>query len=85
MQGWLIGKGDAVMKITNQPMELPYAIAHRAGYERYEGEGPGLYFYYYRTRQEAEKVRRALKRKGKFAGRVEYRPDECRQLGFVSF
>ena len=57
-------------------------FAKRAGFK---GEAPGLYFHYFRTRDEAEKSRRYCLRKKHYAGPVEYRPGECYTLGEIVF
>lgn len=61
-------------------LELPWAHAKRRGFT---GEAPGLYFFYFRTRAEAEKSRAAAQRMTRYAGKIEYRPGECYQLGGV--
>jgi hypothetical protein len=60
--------------------ELPWAFAKREGFA---GTAPGLYYHYFRTEAEAKKSQIWLKRRGKYAGKIEYRPDECYQLGAV--
>ena len=62
--------------------ENPWAFAKRPGYK---GEAPGLYFHYFRTRDEAAKSRRYCLRKKHYAGPIEYRPGECYTLGEIVF
>lgn len=70
------------MQITNTRTELPWAYAKRPGFK---GEAPGLYFYYFRSADEAHKSRRTAIRQKKHAGPVEFRPDEAWSLGAVRF
>ena len=70
------------MQIIERKGENPWAFAKRDGFK---GEAPGLYFHYFRTRVEAQKSRRYAKRKGHYAGDVEYRPGECYSLCDIRF
>ncbi len=62
--------------------ENPWAFAKRPGFK---GEASGLYFHYFHTKAEAIKSQQYAKRKGKYAGEVEYRPGECYTLGEIVF
>lgn len=68
------------MQLFDKPIEQPWAFAHRKGFK---GEAPGLYFLYYATKEEAEKSRIKKIRKKRYAGKVEYRPQESWHAGYI--
>jgi hypothetical protein len=65
------------MVTITKPVELPWAYAKRKGFS---GTAPGLYFQYFRTRAEAERSAALNKR---WHGPIEYRPGECRHIGYI--
>lgn len=63
--------------------ERPWAYAHRKGFK---GAAPGLYFHYFKTRENAERAFASAKRHHrKVYGQVEYRPGECFELDAFTF
>lgn len=68
------------MKILAKPIEQPWAIQHRKGYE---GKASGLYFYFFRTKPEAEKCAARMDRKNKWRGEVVYMPGHSRLIGYA--
>ncbi len=68
------------MKIFRKPIELPWAVPKKEGFK---GDASGLYFLFYRTRDEAMKTHRLLKREGKWTGPVEFRPGEAWHAGYL--
>jgi hypothetical protein len=60
--------------------ELPWAVPKKPGFA---GEVSGLYFWFYRTRKEAEETQKVLERKKQYTGPIEYRPGECYALGRI--
>jgi hypothetical protein len=63
--------------MNERRIELPWAYAKRPGFK---GETPGLYFFYFRTRGEAQKSVKFCERKKIWHGQVEYRPNECHAI-----
>jgi hypothetical protein len=74
------GQQENTIMLFAKPIEQPWAFAHRKGFK---GDAPGLYFRYYEKREEAEKARSAVLRKGKYAGEIEHRPNESWFAGYV--
>ena len=70
------------MRFIDERCELPWAFAKRRGFT---GKAPGLFFYYFKTKQEAEKSVRWMKRKKLWHGPIEYRPGEAFRLGSFKF
>ena len=66
--------------MNDRRQERPWAVPKRKGFTGY---APGLYFWYYATRDQAEQARSSLVLKGKFTGPVEHRPGECYALGWI--
>ena len=64
----------------HRAQEMPWAYATK---QRFKGEAPGLYFRYFRTREEAEKSLAWMKRKKRWHGPIEHRPGECYQIGHI--
>ena len=62
--------------------ELPWAVAKKPGYA---GTASGLYFHFYRTKDEAEQSRHAMQRRGKYQEPVIYMPGHFYQLGEIRF
>lgn len=61
--------------LLEKPIEQPWAFATRKGFN---GEAPGNYFMYFRTREEAEHRRAHHERRWpeRYRGPIEHRPGE---------
>lgn len=71
-------------QIIERRGELKFAIAKSPDKAGWSGSAPGLYFWYYATRAEADKSIAYLDRKKIKHGPVEVRRNECFQLGAVA-
>ena len=69
------------MQLLEKPVEQPWAYATRKGFN---GEAPGLFFRYFKTREEAEKSLAWMERKKRWHGPIEHRPGESYHAGYIS-
>lgn len=74
------------MRLLAKSIEEPWAFQYRTGFVPKPDNpsyGTGLYFRYFRTKEEAERIRAKVLAKGKFAGPIEHRPGESFIVGSV--
>lgn len=68
------------MHLLKKPIELPWAVPKKEGFK---GEASGLYFWFYRTHDEAKKAQRALRRAKKWTGDIKFMPGEAYHAGYI--
>ncbi len=64
----------------SKPVELPWAVPKKTGYD---GRASGLYFYFFRTHEEAKRCEHAMKKDRKWIGSARFMPGEAFHLGYI--
>ena len=66
--------------LLKKPVELAWAVPKKEGFN---GEAPGLYFHYFRSRSEAKEAEQGMKKTGKWIGKTQCRPGEAYHAGYI--